>query len=83
MGIIPKALKIFIKLCKPNEHISPEIAIILYGLSTFRTFNRVFITIDKIMHVLESMNTYDPPIRILSFEERYKKLWEEPECVKQ
>jgi hypothetical protein len=49
VGIIPKALKIFIKLCKPNEHISPEIAIILYGLSTFKTFNRVFITIDKII----------------------------------
>jgi len=34
------------------------------------------------MHVLESMKTYDPPIRVLSFEERFKKLWEEVDCVK-
>lgn len=42
----------------------------------------IAITIDKIMHVLESMKTFDPPIRALSFEERYKKFWEEPDCVK-
>ena len=34
------------------------------------------------MHVLESMKTYDPPIRVLSYEERFKKLWEGDECVK-
>ena len=34
------------------------------------------------MHVLESMKTYDPPIRVLSYEERFKKLWEEVDCVK-
>ena len=35
------------------------------------------------MHVLESMGTLDPPIRALTFEERYKKLWEESGCLKE
>ena len=43
----------------------------------------IAITIDKIMHVLESMGTELPPIRPLNFEERYKRLWEEPGCLKE
>jgi len=34
------------------------------------------------MHVLESMGTTDPPIQALSFEERYKRLWEVSGCLK-
>ena len=43
----------------------------------------IAITIDKIMHVLESMGTELPPIRPLNFEERYKRLREEPGCLKE
>ena len=42
----------------------------------------IAITIDKIMHVLESMNTLQPPIRALTFQERYMRLWEETNSVK-
>ena len=35
------------------------------------------------MHVLEAMNTRDPPIRELSFEERYKRFWVEPGCIRE
>ena len=43
----------------------------------------IAITIDKIMHVLESMDTMLPPIRALNYEERYKRLWEESGCLKE
>lgn len=42
----------------------------------------IAITIDKIMHVLESMNTREPPIRGLTFKERYMRLWEETNSIK-
>ena len=35
------------------------------------------------MHVLEAMKTRDPPIRELSFEERYKRFWVEPGCIRE
>ena len=35
------------------------------------------------MHVLESMMTDEPPIRALTFEERYKRLWIESGCLKE
>jgi hypothetical protein len=34
------------------------------------------------MHVLESMNTLEPPIRALTFKERYQRLWEESNSLK-
>ena len=49
VGIIPNALKILIKLWRPKEQIKPDIAIILYGLVTFKTFNNVLITIERII----------------------------------
>ena len=47
VGIIPNALNILIKLWRPKVQIKPDIAMILYGLVTFRTFNNVLITIDN------------------------------------
>ena len=35
----------------------------------------IAITIDKILHVLESMQTKEPPIRSLNVEESFKKFW--------
>ena len=43
----------------------------------------IAITIDKVMHVLESMDTLEPPIRELRFEEKYNKLWHEPGCLRE
>lgn len=43
----------------------------------------IAITIDKIMHVLESMNTLEPPIRALTFQEKYMRLWEESNSIKE
>jgi len=35
------------------------------------------------MHVLESMGTYDPPIRPLTYEERYRKIWIDNHCLRE
>jgi len=35
------------------------------------------------MHVLESMNTLEPPIRALTFQEKYMRLWEESNSIKE
>jgi hypothetical protein len=43
----------------------------------------IAITIDKVMHVLRQMNIMEPPIRDLSFQERYKGLWEEEMCLRE
>lgn len=43
----------------------------------------IAITIDKIMHVLESMETVEPPIRALTYEERYSKIWVTEGCLKE
>jgi len=37
--------------------------------------SNVAITIDKVMHVLEAMQTTESPIKLLSFEERYLRFW--------
>ena len=51
-GIRPKELKILIKHCNPNEQIRPLIAIILYGSSSCRTFNKLLIIIDRIIKIM-------------------------------
>jgi hypothetical protein len=43
----------------------------------------IAITIDKITHVLDSMGTKEPPIKILSFEDRYNRLWCVEGCLKE
>jgi hypothetical protein len=35
------------------------------------------------MHVLNSMGTDDPPIRELTYQERFKKMWVEPNCLRE
>ena len=35
------------------------------------------------MHVLQSMDTTDPPVRALTYEERYNRLWKETGCLKE
>jgi len=35
------------------------------------------------MHVLESMMTSEPPIRALTYEERYRRIWIESGCLKE
>ena len=52
VGIKPNELNILIKHCSSNEQIKPIIAIILYGSSSFRTFNKVLIIIDKIIRII-------------------------------
>ena len=52
VGIKPKELKILIKHCNPKTNINPLIAIILYGSSTFKTFNKVLTIIDKIIKII-------------------------------
>ena len=52
VGIKPIELKIFIIHCKPNEQIRPTIAIILYGSSYLRTFNKDLTIIDNIIKII-------------------------------
>jgi hypothetical protein len=42
----------------------------------------IAITIDKVVHVLESMNLDTPPVIPLSFEERYNRLWVKDGCLR-
>lgn len=42
----------------------------------------ITITIDKITHVLEQMETDEAPIVALNYEERYLRLWEKEGCLK-
>jgi len=35
------------------------------------------------MQVLRSMDTLDPPIRELTYQERYKRLWTEQGCLRE
>lgn len=42
----------------------------------------ITITIDKITHVLEQMEIFEPPIVALNYEERYQRLWERDGCLK-
>ena len=44
--------------------------------------SNIAITVDKVMHVLKSMGTYDPPIRELSFKEKYHRIWESKENIR-
>lgn len=43
----------------------------------------IAITIDKVMHVLRQMNIMEPPIRDLTYQERYNGLWEEEMCLRE
>lgn len=42
----------------------------------------IAITINKVMHVLKSMGTFEPPIKDLSFKERFRRLWENEGSLK-
>jgi hypothetical protein len=44
--------------------------------------SNITITIDKVMNVLKSMKVFEPPIKDLSFEERFTKMWTSEGCVK-
>ena len=43
----------------------------------------VAITLDKVKHVLERMNTKEPPLKMLSPTEVYYKLWVGPESIRE
>ena len=44
--------------------------------------SNIAITIDKVQRVLSQMNTNDPPIRKLSYEEQYFALWLAEDSIK-
>ena len=58
VGINSRALKILIIHCKPNEHIKPQIDIILYGSSTLSNLNKVLTIIDKIIKIMTKQKIY-------------------------
>jgi hypothetical protein len=43
----------------------------------------VAITLDKVKHVLERMNTKEPPLKVLSPMEVYQKLWVGAESIRE
>lgn len=43
----------------------------------------IAITLDKVKHVLERMNTSEPPLRPLTCDEVYQRLWVGPDSVRE
>lgn len=43
----------------------------------------VAITLDKVKHVLERMNTKEPPLKMLSAMEIYSRLWVGPDSIRE